>query len=140
MRYILIISGLVLLSCLSFECGKQSVMPITKVDSIIVEKIKVIDSSKKEYKVLKNVAKEKKVKVDHVLDTIKNDTLIKVVNELDSVRVLEIATLEGVIERQSEVIKLKDSIYVKFCTPSVKKKRVGLKIVAIILLGLFIIK
>lgn len=140
MRYILIISGLVLLFCLGFECGKVSNVPITKVDSIVVYKTKYIDSIRVEYKILKNVAKDKKVKVDKVLDTINNDTLVKVVNELDSVRTLQIATLEGVVERQSEVIKLKDSIYVKFCTPSVKKKRKGLKIAAIILLGLLIIK
>ena len=140
MRWVLIILGLILFGFFSFKAGQKSVIPITKTDSVIVYKTKVIDSIKIEYKELKKVAKIKKDKVDSIL--VKCDTSVqKSVQELDSVRVLQIAKLENVIVRQNEVIELKDSLFLTFCTPVKKKKHKVLKIAAsILLIGLFIIK
>lgn len=140
MRYVLIILGLILFGFFSFKAGQQSVIPITKTDSVIFYKTKVIESIKIEYKELKKVAKIKKDKVDSIL--FKCDTSVqKSVQELDSVRVLQIAKLENVIVRQNEVIELKDSLFVTFCTPVKKKKHKVLKIAAsILLIGLLIIK
>lgn len=138
MRWVLIILGLILFGFFSFKAGQKSVIPITKTDSVIVYKTKVIDSIKIEYKELKKVAKIKKAIVDSVL---KDTSVQKSVHELDSVRVLQIAKLENVIVRQNEVIELKDSLFVTFCTPVKKKKHKVLKIAAsILLIGLFIIK
>lgn len=141
MRYFLIILGIILIGFYCFRAGQKSVIPITKVDSIVVYKTKVIDSIKIEYRELKKVAKVKKEQVKQALDTIKSDTLVSLINELDSIRVLQISNLDSIIGKQTEVIKLKDSIIINVCYNPVKKKHRVLKIASsIILITLFLLK